>query len=185
MTVGLLLAFLPWILFYLLPLHTLIQLKIGIGALLLLAILTNFQGLKRKFILPWCTVLFFAFIFLGLVVFNLKSLALYLGVFTHIALTILAFGSLVVGIPFTIQYARLEVPKEKWHDPIFIFINQVLTFVWGISFLINLILNIIYKIYPFSNIILAILANTMTLCAILFTLWFPKWYRKRVIGIKP
>lgn len=180
MSIGVLLAFLPWILFYLLPLHTLMQLKIGIALLLALTILTNIQGLKQKFILPWCTVLFFALVFFGLVIFDLKFLAAYLGVLTHIALTILALGSLAIGMPFTLQYARLEVPKEKWHDPVFIFINQVLTFAWGMSFLFNLILNIVQKIHPYSNIILAILANASTLSAVLFTLWFPKWYRKRI-----
>lgn len=179
MSLGVLIGFLPWILFYLLPLHTLAQLKIGITALLIITIITNFQGLKRKFILPWCTVLFFAFVFLVLVIFNIQVMALYLGIITHIVLTLLAFGSLLIGMPFTIQYARLEVPKERWSNPVFIFINQILTAAWGISFLFNLILNIIYKICPYSNIALAVLANTSTISAILFTVWFPKWYRKR------
>jgi len=180
MSIGVLLGFLPWILFYILPLHTLHQLKIGITALLLLTIITSYKNLKRKFILPWCTLLFFAFIFFGVVVFDLQFLALYMGVLANSALACLALGSLAIGKPFTIQYARLQVPKEKWQNPVFIYINQVLTFAWGMSFLFNLSVNVINKIHPYSSLLISFLTNGSSLAALFFTIWFPKWYRNKV-----
>jgi len=178
--IKLLLSFLPWILFYLLPLHTVAQLKVAITALLLLSIITGYRDLKRGFILPWCTLLFFTFIFFGIVVFDLKILAVYMSILVNSVLATLALGSLAVGKPFTLQYARLEVAKDKWQNPVFIFVNQVLTFVWGMSFLFNLILNILRNVYPYPHSILATLSNASTLGAIFFTVWFPKWYQKRI-----
>jgi hypothetical protein len=180
MSIGVLLGFLPWILFYILPLHTSNQLKIGITALLILTIITGYKDLKRKFILPGCTLLFFTFIFFGIVIFDLKFLALYMGILVNSVLTTVALGSLAIGKPFTLQYARTEVAKDKWQHPVFIFINRVLTFAWGISFLFNLGVNIIQKIYSFPNLTIALLTNSSTVGALFFTIWFPKWYRKRV-----
>jgi hypothetical protein len=179
MSISVLLGFLPWILFYLLPLHTLNQLKFGITGLFLLTILTSYRDLKRKFILPWGTLLFFAFVFFAIVVFDLKALAGYMAVLAYGTLATLALGSLAIGKPFTLQYARAEVPKEKWQNPTFIFINQILTLVWGMSFLFNLSINVLHKIYALPNLLIAILANSSSVAAILFTAWFPKWYRKR------
>lgn len=180
MSIGVLLGFLPWILFYLLPLHTINQLKIGITGLLILTVITGYKDLKRKFILPWCTLLFFTFIFFGIVIFDLRFLTLYMGILVNTVLTAVALGSLAIGKPFTLQYARTEVSKDKWNHPVFIFINRVLTFVWGMSFLFNLAVNIIQKIHPFPNLVIAFLTNSSTVGALFFTAWFPKWYRKRV-----
>ena len=78
MTIRLLLGFLPWILFYLLPFNTPNKFKFGIAGLLLLIVVTNYQELRRKFLLPWCTLLFFSGIFLGVIIFDLKFLMPYL-----------------------------------------------------------------------------------------------------------
>jgi hypothetical protein len=177
MPMGVLLGFLPWILFYILPLHTLTQLKVGITALLLLTAITNYKDLKRKFILPWCTLIFFTLIFLGVVVFDLQFLAVYMGILVNSALACLALGSLAIGKPFTLQYARLQVAKEKWQHPAFIFINQALTFAWGMSFTFNVCINILNKIHPSSPLLISFLTNGSSLCALFFTIWFPKWYR--------
>lgn len=179
MSFRVLLGFLPWILFYLLPLHSIKELKLGITICLFLTIIVTYKDLQRKFILPWVTLIFFALVFIFVVVLDVKFLTLYMGILVNVALTGLALGSLAVGKPFTIQYARLEVPKEKWSHPVFIFINQVLTFVWGISFLFNLGVNVVNRLYPMSNFVLSLFLHTSTLGALIFTMWFPQWYRKK------
>lgn len=104
----------------------------------------------------------------------------YMAILVNITLACVALGSLAIGKPFTLQYARAEVAKDKWQNPVFIFINQVLTFAWGMSFLFNLCINIIHKIYPFSSLVISLLVNGSTLGALFFTIWFPKWYRNNV-----
>lgn len=181
MSFRILLGFLPWILFYVLPHNSLKELKLGLTGLLILAILVSYKDLKRKFILSWCTLIFFTFIFTTIVIFNINILATYMGILVNVALTLVTLGSLAVGKPFTLQYARLEVPKERWAHPSFTFINQVITFAWGVSFSFNLGVNIVQRIHPLSLLTMNILLHSSTLSALIFTLWFPKWYRKKFI----
>lgn len=183
MALQLLIGFLPWIVFYFLPLHTANQCTFSLSALLLLIIITGYRDLRHKFLLPWCTFIFFLSVFIAIVIFNLLWLRSYLGILSHSVLVILAFGSLAIGKPFTIQYARLQVAPDKWHNPVFIFISQVITFVWGMSFLVSLGINVWLKLYPDSPLWVRFLANAATLSAIIFTVWFPKRYRKKRIAL--
>lgn len=42
--------------------------------------------------------------------------------------------SIVLGRPFTIRYARERVPREYWQTPLFLAINQRITWVWAAAF---------------------------------------------------
>jgi hypothetical protein len=64
-------------------------------------------------------------------------LELWSGEIANVALAVFALGSILFRVPFTIQYARDEAPKELWDNPVFIHINYVLTWVWAIAFLIG------------------------------------------------
>ncbi|WP_427920523.1 hypothetical protein [Streptomyces sp. cg40] len=45
-----------------------------------------------------------------------------------------ALASLAVRRPFTLAFARAEVPREFWHAPRFIRVNMVLTSIWAAAF---------------------------------------------------
>ncbi len=45
-----------------------------------------------------------------------------------------ALASLAVRRPFTLAFARAEVPQEFWHAPRFIRVNMVLTAIWAAAF---------------------------------------------------
>jgi signal transduction histidine kinase len=51
-----------------------------------------------------------------------------------IGLLVIILFSLMVGRPFTIQYARENVPKELWDNPQFLRTNQIITLVWLAAF---------------------------------------------------
>jgi len=50
------------------------------------------------------------------------------------ALALIAFLSVLVGHPFTVDYAKEQTPPEVWHTPMFRHVNVVLTLVWGVIF---------------------------------------------------
>ncbi len=52
-------------------------------------------------------------------------------------LTAIIFGSMIFRQPFTIQYARAQVPSDFWATPLFIRTNYMLTAVWGIAFAVT------------------------------------------------
>ena len=54
---------------------------------------------------------------------------------SHIALTLIVFGSILIGHPFTESYARHTAPAAVWHTRQFHAINQRISAVWGLAFL--------------------------------------------------
>lgn len=60
-----------------------------------------------------------------------------LGLAIHLALSAMAFGSIAIGSPFTLQYARDDWPREYWHLPQFVTVNRLMTAVWGVLFLVG------------------------------------------------
>jgi hypothetical protein len=48
----------------------------------------------------------------------------------------IALGSMLVGQPFTIQYAKEQVPQDLWSSPAFRRMNYVITGVWSLAFLV-------------------------------------------------
>jgi len=51
-----------------------------------------------------------------------------------------AWATLIAGFPFTIQYARAQLPAEAWHTPLFRRINVTLTLVWSSIFTLGAVL---------------------------------------------
>jgi hypothetical protein len=54
---------------------------------------------------------------------------------SHIALTLIVFGSILIGHPFTESYARRTAPAAVWHTRQFHAINRRISAVWGLAFL--------------------------------------------------
>jgi len=50
------------------------------------------------------------------------------------------WASIVVGAPFSLQYARESAPPESWHTLGFLRANQVISVVWGLGFSLNIVL---------------------------------------------
>ena len=47
---------------------------------------------------------------------------------------IIALVSILIGNPFTLDYAREQVAEEFWHTPLFLRTNYVITGVWTLAF---------------------------------------------------
>jgi carotenoid cleavage dioxygenase len=124
---SLLISFIPWIFF------GIFSSSIFFGSLgaLALMILLNFEKLKKGFILPWGSIILFAFLPLNalLHLIPLSSIGTYRLINSTLAL--IAVFSLLIKRPFTIQYARLETDPSQWHEPLFLKVNYILTSIWA------------------------------------------------------
>lgn len=126
-------AFLPWIFFSALNGRSVVF--ASTGALILMIIL-NLRELKKGFILPWGSVLLFAFFALN------AYFSFWLWGDTHdfllmnSALAVIVLVSLIVGRPFTLQYAREEVEQKYWFNPVFLKTNWILTGIWAILMIV-------------------------------------------------
>ena len=134
----------------------------------------NFRDIRKGFLLPICSLGGFAvYILVALAFPEFKNNPwLVSSAFTCLA----ALASLALKEPFTIQYARLSVPKEKWDHPVFYRVNWLLTAVWSAYFLISFVVNVL-SVTLHRNLAWTLLPFIVP--AMIFTVRFPAYYRKK------
>lgn len=97
------------------------------------------------------------------------------GEMTNIALVVFAFGSILIRNPFTLQYAREQVPKEYWETPAFYKTNRDITLVWALAFGISALAGL------YADVVLDRpdefwTAWIIPIGALLFAIAFTEWY---------
>lgn len=170
-------SFIPWFLFSLLMQKTHLPLCVIMLITLIISILTNYADLKKKFILPCISVLFFGIGFIATAIFKLDQFVSYTGIVINAILAITVFSTLLLKQPFTLQYAKEQLPPKRWQDPTFIFINNFLTSVWGGIFLFNLMISVFKKCTIISSLTSELLTNCSIIIGVLAVIWFPRLYR--------
>lgn len=175
-----LLGFLPWILYFALMGSTRSQHEYAILAALIATLVLDFHELKKGFILTWGTFIFFSLLLLTTLLTAASWPEQYANLIANSALAAIVWFSLLINKPFTLQYARQQVPEKYWQTQTFIRINQIITLVWGLSFITAIVLNI-WQLYDpsFKQWHYQILSYLPTIIAIIFTEKFPNWYRQR------
>ncbi len=93
------------------------------------------------------------------------------------ALSAIAWGSLLIGRPFTEQYAREDWPEPLWTDPRFRSVNRLITGLWGAVFSLSLILLSGFPgaAWPFFVVV------TLKVAAVLASIRLPKFLARRAI----
>jgi all-trans-retinol 13,14-reductase len=132
-------------------------------------------------ILDTVTLVFFVLVAVGLIGFGWTILATYMTLLVNLTLMGIAWGSLLAGTPFTIQYAREQVPQALWHAPLFIRINQYITAVWGLDFFLSGLVSLYRHAAGDTSLASQYAWVVFSVGAALFTVNFPAWYRARKI----
>ena len=127
-----LLGFMPWILFLFLSGHTLATLERSIIICLLASLIFGFRELRRGFILQWGTLLFFTGCAITLNLMNVIFVAKNMGIISNGFLASLIWATILIGKPFTLQYARADLPKERWDDPSIMRSCRFIAIVWAL-----------------------------------------------------
>lgn len=141
-TLKLLLAFSPWIAFWIISGgHSMVRLQVGICVAAALVIVMGITKLHRGLIL-WAGVAFFAFALVSVVLLKNMWVIQHLGILASGTLFIGTLLSILIGQPFTEDYAREHVPPELWDSPGFIRSSYTVTSAWGFIFLINTLVNV-------------------------------------------
>ncbi|WP_185921552.1 hypothetical protein [Streptomyces sp. WAC06614] len=133
----------PWILFSLLVGPGRFELAVGLAlacaVVLVVAGRVVHRGSSWK-LLEIADVVFFAVLaVVGALASagTLRWLETYAGELASITLAVIAFGSIAIGVPFTLQYAKEQVDPVYWNTPLFLRTNRVITAVWGLAFLVS------------------------------------------------
>lgn len=176
----LIIGFLPWIILAVLGERWFVLALVL--ALIASAITTIRQLLRRSLkILDTVTLGFFVVVTLGIVGLGWLILAIYMTILVNFTLMAIAWGSLLAGVPFTIQYAREQVPQEHWHAPLFIRINQYITAAWGVDFFLSALVSAYRHATGDTSLTSQYAWILFSVAAVLFTVYFPDWYRARAI----
>jgi hypothetical protein len=81
--------------------------------------------------------------------------------------------SLAIGRPFTLQYAREQIPQQFWTSPIFITTNRIITAVWAVTFAVLVAADGAAEYVPAIPLWVDIAASV---AAFLSAVWFSRWY---------
>jgi hypothetical protein len=133
-------SFAPWLVFLLATRVTSLYGAVAAGAVAAVVVLSRAIGQRRVHMLDVASVVYFVALGAVLVVVrpgHLDDWARYAQAGSHLALTVLVFGSIVLGRPFTESYARESVPESLWHTERFRSLNRQISTVWGLAFLLG------------------------------------------------
>lgn len=125
-------AFIPWIFFALFYGASTQSIVISSVGALVLVFFFNFTKLQKGFVLPWGSALLFAFVALNALGGFVKLDALGNVRLINSALAAIVLFSMLIGKPFTLQYAKEEVDSTRWRHPHFRRINWILTGIWAV-----------------------------------------------------
>ncbi|GAA3383177.1 MULTISPECIES: hypothetical protein [Streptomyces] len=181
----------PWIVFSLLvgPGRFEIAVGVALASAVVLVVLGRVvhRGSSWKLLEVADVVFFAALAVIGALASDgtLRWLETYAGEIANLTLTVIAFGSMAVRMPFTLQYAREQVDPSLWHAPAFLRTNYVITGVWGLAFLVAALAG------AFGDLVLRDPDNIWTgwiiqvlaiVAALRFTVWYPEVVRARARG---
>jgi hypothetical protein len=177
--IKLLLAFAPWIIFGIIAGQSFFSLEIAIIISLTIAVLLGYKQMRKGYILPWVTFLFFILIFIAIVLLKNMWVISHVGILSYGTLAVVTWGFLLIGHPFTTQYAKEEVDKSLWDNPTFIRTNQIITAFWGVIFLVDLGMNY-YKFnhHGMGGLYFEVAGWILILIGLFFTLEYTKYVRK-------
>jgi hypothetical protein len=133
-------SFAPWFVFLFASRFTTFSGAVALGFLTSVVVLTRATTKHRAHMLDWAGLCYFAALALILAITHpghIETWSRYAQFGSHMVLTILVFGSVLVGRPFTESYARMTTPKEVWHTKEFREVNRRISLVWGLAFVVG------------------------------------------------
>ncbi len=92
---------------------------------------------------------------------------------------VVTWTTLMIGFPFTIQYAREQAPVEVWDHPLFMRLNVILTVIFGLMFTVNAGLGVLALMTGHVIVLGLIIPIALLIAAIVFSTIYPKSYAER------
>jgi hypothetical protein len=176
---NILLGFLPWILFGIMAGPPLIRLEAALAVALAVTLALGLKQLRKGFFLTWGSLLFFSFSLILVAFLQNLWVIEHMDLLARATLAAIAWGSIIAGQPFTLQYARESVPEAYWHTPGFIHTGYFISIVWGIIFLIALGASLFRpNIEQLAGWLYHLLATGSMFLGIIFTQWYVHRVRK-------
>ena len=152
-------SFAPWIVFLLAARVASFKAAIALGLAAGVVVLGRAFSRRHVHMLDIASSIYF--VALGAVVVvlnpgNLDMWARYAQAGSHATLTVLIFGSIALGHPFTEAYARETTPRALWNTSQFHDSNRMISKVWGLAFLLGTVSLIVASAVDYREALLRI-----------------------------
>lgn len=141
-------GFVPWILFLFLPTDGWEPLRRAVVVCLAASLVFAWNTLRKGFILSWATLGFFLFSAIAFYGFDWIWLAEHMGIIANGFLDSVIWLTVLIGNPFTLQYAREELPRERWYDEGVIRTCKSIAIFWGALLLVPTTFSAFRLLYP-------------------------------------
>jgi hypothetical protein len=131
-------SFSPWMSFLLATRFTNLYGGLIAGGLVALVVFARSVSRGKLHMLDVASLLYFLGLtaaIVGIHPSDIDTWARYAQAGSHGFLTLLVFGSVLAGRPFTESYAREQAPQSVWHTAGFHNFNRQISLVWGLAFL--------------------------------------------------
>ena len=143
-----LLGFMPWILFLFLSGDTFASLQRAIIICLVASLIFGFHDLRKGFILQWGSLLFFASCVIMVNLLKIVVVAKNMGIIANGFLAAIVWLTILIGKPFTLQYARADLPREQWNDPGLARSCQFIAIIWGLLLTVSTVISFFRALNP-------------------------------------
>lgn len=179
-----LLGFASWIIFLFLSGSTLTSLERALVVSFVVSLVFGYKQLRGGFILQWGTVLFFAWCIIMVNLLQNVTIAKNMGIIANGFLAAIIWLTILVGKPFTLQYARADLPKERWNDPRLVQSCRFIAVIWGVLMVFSTSVSCFKAMRPgmFPEIVYSGISIVTILGGTLFTQFYKKHERASRAG---
>ena len=161
--------------------HTLISLERSILISLSASLIFSFKELRKGFILQWGTLLFFMACAITVNFVHLMFIVKNMGIISNGFFACLIWGTIFIEKPFTLQYAKADLPKERWNDQALIRSCQFIAIVWALLLTFSTLVAYFRILNPalYSDWIYFDISIGVILGGTIFTSWYKKYKRNQ------
>jgi hypothetical protein len=167
-------GFLGWIVFLLLPTDGWEPLRRAVVISLVVSVVSSWKQLRGGFVLAWATVAFFVLCAVSFYVFEWVWLAKHMAIVANAVLAGIIWFTVLIGKPFTLQYARADLPPERWNDENLVRGCRTIAIFWGSLLLVPVVFNVFRHSYP--NALPDMVYFSMSIFCIVFGTIFTRLY---------
>ncbi len=145
------LGFVPWLIFSELYGPTKSQMLTASISALISTLVLNYPQLRKCFILPITSVIYFIILALNSWFDVCNWGDAHPAALINLAIASIVWMSIIIGKPFTLQYAKEQVSANYWKSSLFLKINRELSLMWAVVLTISALPSILIPQVQYSH----------------------------------
>jgi len=127
------------------------------------------------------TVMYFGATSIATYALGMDLFISYSGFIGYLALAVMTIVSIAIGSPYTFKVSKVDWPESYWKEKVFVYVNNVLTFIWTLIFACSSALYLVFK-HPYNTISSNILISLGIAVSIVLPIKLPEHIvRKRYV----